>query len=113
MELIVLLVAHHVADVWGQPGWLIEAKKRHLWAIYEHVMIYAGVLSLGLYWLGMFKLWHFFYFLIGHFIIDNIFYRVLPKIRREEKQYWYVYPDQALHYLQIVVLCLFIGGIEQ
>lgn len=101
---LVLFIAHHVADVWGQPSWLIEAKKNHLWAIFEHVMIYAGVLSAVLYFFGVFETWLFFYFLIGHFAIDSFFYRVLPKMRGEPKQYWYVYPDQALHYLQIVGL---------
>jgi hypothetical protein len=103
-ELLTLLVAHHIADVWGQPSWLIEAKKSHLWAIFEHVMIYAGVLSATLMWMESFQLWMFWFFLIGHFVIDTFFYQVLPVLRNEEKQYWYVYPDQALHYAQIVVL---------
>lgn len=102
MDLVYLLVAHHIADVWGQPSWLIENKKKHLWAIFEHVMIYAGVLSLTFWFLGIYEIWMFWYFLIGHFIIDSFFYRVLPIIRDEPKQYWYVYPDQLLHYLQIV-----------
>lgn len=102
--MIWLLFAHHLADVAFQPSWLIEAKKRHLWAIFEHVMIYSGVLSFTLYWMGLFQTWHFFYFLIGHFMIDSFFYRVLPALRNESKQYWYVYPDQALHYLQIIFL---------
>lgn len=103
-DVIWLLVAHHIADVWGQPSWLIEAKKRHIWAIYEHVMIYAGVLSVTLLWLNRFELWMFFWFLLGHFAIDSFFYRVLPRLRNEEKQYWYVYPDQALHYGQILTV---------
>lgn len=103
-DLIWLLAAHHVADVWGQPSWLIEAKKSHLWAIFEHVMIYAGVLSATLLWLDRFRPWMFAWFLIGHFVIDGFFYRILPRLRGEEKQYWYVYPDQALHYLQILLI---------
>jgi hypothetical protein len=102
--MIWLLFAHHLADVAFQPSWLIENKKKHLWAIYEHVAIYAGVLSFALWFIGSFELWQFWYFLIGHFIIDTFFYRVLPVIRKEPKQYWYVYPDQALHYLQIFIL---------
>lgn len=103
-DVAILLVAHHVADVWGQPSWLIEAKKRHGWAIWEHVVIYAGVVSAALMWLGRFEPWMFVWFLVGHFLIDGFFYRVLPRLRGEEKQYWYVYPDQALHYLQLVVV---------
>ena len=110
-DFITLLVAHHIADVWGQPSWLIRAKHFHLWAIFEHVMIYAGVLSGTLMWLDLFEPWMFWYFLVGHFIIDAFFYQVLPLIRGEPKQYWYVYPDQALHYLQIVLLPFLISQI--
>lgn len=104
MAAITLFVAHHIADVWGQPSWLIEAKKEHLWAIWEHVVIYAGVVSFALHLLGEFEAWMFFWFLGGHFVIDTFFYRILPRIRGEEKQYWYVYPDQALHYAQLLVV---------
>jgi len=102
MALLTLLVAHHIADVWGQPSWLIEAKKSHGWAIWEHVVIYSGVVSAALLWLERFEPWMFWWFLIGHFIIDGFFYRILPRLRDEPKQYWYVYPDQALHYAQLL-----------
>lgn len=106
---LALLVAHHIADVAMQPSWLIEAKKKHLWAIFEHVMIYAGVLSVVLYYFDSFEYWMFFYFLIGHFIIDSYFYRFLPWYLDIEKQYHWVYTDQALHYLQIGGLLWFIS----
>lgn len=105
MSLIFLLFLHHLADVAFQPSWLIEAKKKHAWAIFEHVMIYAGTLSIGLWLLGMLKPWHFWYFLVGHFIIDFSFYRIFPLFRKDkQKPYWFVYPDQALHYAQILLL---------
>jgi hypothetical protein len=104
MQLLTLLVLHHIADVWGQPTWLIQAKKHHMWAIYEHVMIWAGLVSAGLVFFDNFAMWKFWFLLVGHFLIDWFFYQVLPKIRKEEKQYWYVYPDQALHYLQILIV---------
>jgi len=107
MQLITLLVLHHIGDVWGQPSWLIKAKSKHLWSIYEHCMVWAGVVSFGLYMYGNLEPWKFFFLLIGHFVIDTFFYQVLPRLRREEKQFWYVYPDQALHYLQIFVVLFF------
>lgn len=106
--IIWLLFLHHLADCAFQPSWLIENKKKHLFAIYEHVQIYAGVLSFGLYWFNVFHMWHFFYLLIGHFLIDSFFYRVLPRLRNEDKQYWYVYPDQALHYAQLLLLTIWL-----
>jgi hypothetical protein len=97
---------HHVGDVWGQPTWLLQAKKNHLWAIYEHVIIWAGLVSIGLYLFDNFEVWKFFFLAGGHFVIDWFFYQALPKIRNEEKQYWYVYPDQFLHYIQLVIVCV-------
>lgn len=100
--MIVLLVLHHIADVAFQPTWLIANKRKHTFAIYEHVMIYAGVLSAGLHWLGVFRPWMFVYFLAGHFLIDFTKYRIVPK--RYGDHYWHVYVDQALHYAQILAL---------
>ena len=102
MGLIFLLVLHHIADVAFQPSWLIANKKIHIFAIYEHVMIYAGVISFGLWALGIFEVWQFFFLLVGHFIIDTYKYR----FAKNREKYWLIYPDQALHYVQIlVVLC--------
>ena len=98
--LVLLLALHHVGDVWGQPTWLIQMKKKHAFAVFEHVMVYSLVQSAGLYLLGLFSLWHFFYFLIGHFIVDLVKYRFIPW----KDAYWPIYPDQALHYLQIILL---------
>lgn len=101
-----LLVLHHFADVACQPSWLIENKRHHWFAIYEHVMIYAGVLSAGLWLLGVWQLWMFFYFLAGHFLVDWLKYQPIRK--RFGDRYWYIYPDQALHYLQIVALVVWL-----
>lgn len=104
MTLLWLLAAHHFADVPLQPDWLIKLKSKRLFSIYEHVFIYAGIIMLSAAFLELpVNVWWFLYFGVGHFIIDAFFYRVLPWWRCEEKQYWYVYPDQALHYSQILV----------
>ena len=106
MQLLTLLVLHHIGDVWGQPSWLIKAKSKYLWAIYEHCMVWTGLISLGLFLFDNFAVWKFFFLLFGHFAVDTFFYQVLPVLRNEEKQYWYVYPDQALHYLQVLLVVL-------
>ena len=107
MTLLWLLAAHHFADVPLQPDWLIRLKSKRLWAIFEHVMVYAGVICLALVLLSYTVTpLVFLYFGLGHFLIDTFFYRVLPVLRNEDKQYWYVYPDQALHYLQIILYLL-------
>ena len=102
MQVIFLFVLHHIGDVWAQPSWLIEKKKKHAFAVYEHVMIYAGVISAGLFVLGMFEPWKFFFILIGHFAIDLYKYQYA----KNKDKYWLIYPDQLLHYLQIVIVWL-------
>lgn len=97
MNLLFLLFLHHVADVWAQPGWLIENKKTHLFALHEHVSIYTGVLCLGFYFLGLFEPWMVAWFYGWHYLTDLITYRVIG----DRWGYARIYPDQIAHYLQI------------
>lgn len=94
MNLLFLLFAHHVADVWAQPTWLIANKRKHGYSHYEHAFLYAGIVSLAFYGLGLFAYWMFWWFFLGHFAIDYTKYRVL------DSHSWYI--DQTLHYLQIL-----------
>jgi len=94
---ILLIILHHIADVAWQPSWLVENKKKHLWSIYEHCVIWAGVISLGLYTIGGYSMWKFFFLLIGHFIIDVLRYRVFTDWK-------WIYLDQTLHYLQLLIV---------
>lgn len=103
MNLITLLVLHHIGDVWGQPSWLIANKKHHVFSIFEHCMVWAGVVSAGLWYLGIFEPWKFAFLLFGHLAIDTFKYQVAPKLLGHDP-FWLIYPDQALHYLQIVVV---------
>ena len=106
MQLLILIFLHHFGDVWGQPSWLIKAKSKHLWAIYEHCMVWTGLICMGLIYFDNFEPWKFVFLLFVHFIIDMFFYQILPQLRNKKKQYWYIYPDQALHYTQILVVFL-------
>lgn len=95
MQLIFLLFLHHLADVAFQPSWLIEQKTKWF-RVYEHSFIWAGTISCGLWLLGELSIEKFLFLLVGHFIIDYFKYK--------HKDYWLVYPDQALHYLQIIIV---------
>ena len=96
--MIILLFLHHLGDT-IQPSWLIKNKENHAFAIYEHAFVWAGLVSLGLIYLGIFTLWKFLFLLIGHFIIDYYKYRYF-------KHYNWIYLDQGLHYLQILIVYL-------
>jgi ABC-type uncharacterized transport system permease subunit len=96
INLIILLWLHHVGDVAFQPSWLIKKKKKHLFSHYEHAFVWAGLITIGLMIMGRYELWKFFFLLIVHGMIDYF------KYKREE--YWWIYPDQALHYIQILIV---------
>lgn len=97
--MILLIVLHHIADVAFQPSWLIKNKQKYWWSIYEHSVIWAGLISLGLYTLGEYSIYKFLFLLIGHFIIDFVRYRWFYEWK-------FIYIDQALHYLQLVCVYL-------
>lgn len=101
MEIIIVLFFHHLADVAFQPSWLITNKKTHPFAIYEHAFVWAGVVSIGLALVGRFQPIDFVSLLVVHWLIDYVKYQVLPK--KYGDHYWYIYPDQFLHYLQVIV----------
>jgi hypothetical protein len=100
MSFLFLIFLHHVGDVWAQPTWLITLKKKHLFSIYEHCVIWSGIISFGLIVLGLFSPWKFFFLLIGHFIIDWY------KYQKTNGKYEWIYLDQFLHYTQIVTVFL-------
>ena len=93
--MIWLIVLHHIGDTL-QPTWLIENKKKHAFAIYEHAMAWTGFICLGLLAIDRFDLWNFFFLFIGHFIIDYFKYK--------KTEYKWTYLDQALHYIQLVIV---------
>ena len=94
-ELLTLLILHHLADVAFQPTWLIKGKYIHWFRVYEHSFIWAGVISLGLYFYNDYSLAKFIALLAGHFIIDFCKYRYFPK---------QLILDQELHYLQVITV---------
>lgn len=101
MQLIFLLTLHHIADTAFQPDWMIRLKKIHWFTVYEHCFVWAGVVSLGLYAIGEFALWKFFFLLIGHFIIDLYKYQYA---KNKDNYSPAIYIDQALHYGQVAIV---------
>lgn len=100
MNLLFLIFLHHLGDVAFQPSWLITNKKSRAFAIYEHAFVWAGVVSLGLYMIGEFEIWKFVFLIIAHWLIDFIKYQKVP----HPENYNWIYPDQALHYLQVIIV---------
>lgn len=95
--MVFLMVLHHIADVAFQPSWLIKNKGLHWWSVYEHAFIWAGLISFGLLWFDIFTWWKFIFLLVVHFLIDFTKYRKLP-------EWHWVYVDQGLHYLQLLIV---------
>lgn len=92
-----LFFLHHLADTSFQPSWMIEKKETHAFTVYEHSFVWAGTIIFGLSMLGLATVPKFFILLGGHFVIDYFKYRYF-------KEYYWVYLDQTLHYLQIITI---------
>lgn len=104
MYLILLIGLHNLADTF-QPGWLINDKKKYVFAHYTHAVCWAFIMYVGLICLGIDEPWKFFFLAVIHFFIDYTFYILLPKWYN--KTYNWVWFDQALHYLQILIVWMF------
>lgn len=100
MTLFWLIFLHHLADVAFQPSWLIKNKHKHWFSIYEHVWVWTGVVGAGLWFFtGELTLLDMAVLFIGHFLMDSYKY--------SKKEWWWIYPDQAFHYLQ-VIFCYYV-----
>lgn len=100
MSIFWLLFLHHIGDVAFQPSWLIQNKKKHPFAIYEHVFVWTGIVSIGLLALDLFAPWKVLFLFCGHSLIDWVRYHKVP----HRERYEWIYPDQALHYMQISIV---------
>ena len=103
MILFFLLGLHHLGDS-IQPNWLLKAKEHSILAHWSHAMVWATIVSLGLFMFGIYEPWKFVFLVIGHFYIDYSKYILLPTLFGRKN--WYTIIDQALHYVQIIIVTL-------
>lgn len=96
--MIWLLFAHYIGDIALQSSWQADNKAKYWYVMLSHAMIWTSCICVALQYLGLFEYWKVAFLLIGHIAMDEWKARQ-PKT---EKTWWYIYPDQLFHILQLV-----------
>jgi hypothetical protein len=95
--LFFLIFLHYLADFPLQGSYLAENKGKDDYLLFAHSFIWAGTLSVGLLYFGIFAMWKAVFLLAGHFVLDRL------KARHNMCS---LYTDQAYHFLQIAIVAL-------
>lgn len=101
MKLLFLFWLHFVGDYPLQSAFLAQMKGKYDYLLLCHSIIWAGLISLGLYLLGLLTIWKILFLLIGHFVIDRWKARKEDKTNALTKDLWL---DQLLHMVQILIV---------
>lgn len=96
-----LLFAHYIGDFALQSDWIAQNKRNYWYVLFAHSMIWAAIISMALEYLGLFSLWKVLFLIIGHFIIDKW------KTTKQSGEWKWIYPDQILHIIQLIVVYIF------
>jgi len=103
MNFFWLVFAHFLGDISLQNDWMTEFKGRYWYVMQSHCIIWAGCIAVVLQYLGILTLWKIHFLIIGHYLMDSW----KCKKNRSVKTWWYVYPDQAWHLIQCVIVYYF------
>lgn len=96
------LVAHYLGDVAWQKHEIGHGKSNRWYLMLTHVMVWAGVVTVPLFYFGLLTWWKPIFLVCGHWIIDSWKSRQ-PK----DDEHWnLVYVDQGLHILQILIVVI-------
>lgn len=111
--IIVVFLAHFIADYPLQGFFLAEWKSKSWYILFVHSFIWAGLVSCGLAAFGLYAAWKFFFLLIGHFVIDGWKCRTFETPEHRVKTLGVVitglqafFIDQTLHVLQLLVVLI-------
>jgi len=103
VNIIWLLFAHFIGDIALQSDWQAQNKGRYWYVMLSHCMIWSACICIALQYLGIFSLWKALFLVAGHAVSDYIKTRQ-PKT---PEYWWCIYPDQAWHLIQCVIVYLF------
>ena len=70
LHLALIFAGHIIGDVFLQMNRLSKLKRKHLWALGLHVIMWSGVICLVLLYLKIFAVWKMLFLFITHFFID-------------------------------------------
>ena len=100
MNIIWLILAHFIGDIGLQNSWQAENKGRLWYVMLSHCMIWAAMISIALEHIGIFSIGKVIFLVLGHFLIDTW----KSQIPRTLENWKYIYPDQGLHLVQLIVV---------
>lgn len=98
--LFFLIFLHYLGDFPLQGQFLAENKGKNDYLLFAHAFIWAGTISAGLLYFGLFATWKVLFLLIGHFVIDR------GKARLQVSGQLELLIDQTLHFVQIVIILI-------
>ena len=100
--MIWLLFAHFIGDIALQAPWQAENKGRYWYVMLSHCVIWTACVSVALEYLGLFSLTKVAFLIAGHWLMD-LWKSKQPKT---PETWWMIYPDQFVHFVQLVIVYL-------
>ena len=100
MNLFWLLFAHFIGDIALQQDWIAQNKGKYWYIMFAHCIIWSGCVALVLLLMGLLAPWKVIFLVIGHYLMDHW----KANKPRSYSTWWYVYPDQAWHFIQIGIV---------
>ncbi len=100
-KFIWLIFAHYIGDIAFQSIWQAENKSKYWYVMLSHCIIWTCCISVALQYIGLFAMWKVIFLIIGHGVCDEI------KTHQKIKSWWKIYPDQAWHLIQLIIVYYF------
>lgn len=101
--LLWIILAHYIADYPLQGDFLAQTKGKYFYSLLVHSLIYGLTIALCFKLLGAFAIWKVFVLVGSHILID---YKKATAKNKDLALTTYLYIDQALHLVLVVVLFL-------
>lgn len=98
--ILILTVLHYIADYPLQGEFLGVQKSNYTYLLFVHCVIWTGVVSFGMAYLGIFAYWKVIFLFIGHFVID--YWKCKHPNNKEIGLTKLLWIDQFLHFIQLV-----------
>ena len=103
-NLTLLFIGHLIGDVLLQMNRLSKLKRKHLWALGLHVLMWSSIICLVLLYLKLFAVWKMLFLFTSHLFIDWVkpFFKPSPGDLRRLTLVDTV--DQLLHFTTLGVV---------
>lgn len=100
--IFLLIFSHCLGDMAFQTDFIAKFKSTKLFAMISHLIIWTGCITVVLLSFEIFSYWKLAFLFLGHGLVDSWKCRQ-PK---DEAHFHYIYYDQALHLIQLMIVLL-------